>query len=239
VLNGPFLPPKPSSRHTEEQTLDQETEHIIKWSAASICRHVSDNHACLLPRYEHVPGRLTEGPEEIGRVVGASRLPTSSDGENLSELTSVVEEAQRWLLIAPLGLPHVADKGAAINGYRVPNVALLLPAVWWSSRDPAVYHDPEAFKPERFTKPYNELPAASFVFGFGRRICPGKTLSDSTLFLFFAQSLAALSIQKALNADRSTATLWSQSISLGTVSWLILVHLKCEWRRGRGDIKLC
>jgi hypothetical protein len=34
------------------------------------------------------------------------------------------------------------------------------------------------------------------TFGFGRRICPGKVLADASLFLTFAQSLAAFDIRK-------------------------------------------
>jgi hypothetical protein len=39
------------------------------------------------------------------------------------------------------------------------------------------------------------------TFGFRRRICLGRVLADASLFLTFAQSLAAFDIQKARNED--------------------------------------
>lgn len=42
---------------------------------------------------------------------------------------------------------------------------------------------------------------AGFVFGFGRRICPGRRLADSTLFLAIAKVLAAFDVSKARDAE--------------------------------------
>lgn len=55
------------------------------------------------------------------------------------------------------------------------------------------------FKPERFIASDGREPAPDphkFVFGFGRRVCPGRILADSALFITVAQSLAALRIGK-------------------------------------------
>lgn len=67
--------------------------------------------------------------------------------------------------------------------------------------DPAVYHDPMVFKPERFLgidgrEP--ELDPHDLAFGFGRRICPARILADNTLYLSAAQSLAVFNIRKAV-----------------------------------------
>jgi cytochrome P450 len=145
------------------------------------------------------PSVQAKAQEELDRVIGSSRLPTHADRENLPYLNAIVEEAQRWHPIAPMGLPHATDIEDNISGYRIPKDSLLLPAIWWFTRDPAVYHDPEDFKPERFLPPYNEPAATSFTFGFGRRICPGRVLADASLFLTFAQSLAVFDIQKQVD----------------------------------------
>lgn len=65
--------------------------------------------------------------------------------------------------------------------------------------DPSLYHDPMAFKPERFLEADGQSPEIdpqSFVFGFGRRICPGRILADSTVWLSVAKSLAVFQISK-------------------------------------------
>jgi hypothetical protein len=55
------------------------------------------------------------------------------------------------------------------------------------------------FKPERFLSSDDLDPEPDphvFVFGFGRRICPGRHLADNALFLNIAQTLAVFNISK-------------------------------------------
>jgi Cytochrome P450 len=65
--------------------------------------------------------------------------------------------------------------------------------------DPDVYPEPEVFNPDRFLTPDGTLrddPTLSSVFGFGKRICPGKHLVDATLFIFTVTVLSVLRIEK-------------------------------------------
>jgi cytochrome P450 len=41
------------------------------------------------------------------------------------------------------------------------------------SRDPRNYNNPDKFNPERFLGPEPELDPRKYIFGFGRRKCPG------------------------------------------------------------------
>lgn len=41
-------------------------------------------------------------------------------------------------------------------------------------QDSRKYSHPQAFDPERFMGPEPELDPRTYVFGFGRRICPGQ-----------------------------------------------------------------
>lgn len=43
-----------------------------------------------------------------------------------------------------------------------------------------------------------------YIFGFGRRSCPGRELADASLFMFVAMSVAALDIRPLAGADLST-----------------------------------
>ncbi|PYH76350.1 cytochrome P450 oxidoreductase OrdA-like protein [Aspergillus uvarum CBS 121591] len=106
---------------------------------------------------------------------------------------------------------------------------------WAFTHDPDVYPDPEAFRPERF------LPSSSLingdsggggggaaaatttaadvqrdphllVFGFGRRVCPGRTLADTNVYLTIAQALTVFRIQGPENAD------WTPEFRPGVIS---------------------
>lgn len=65
--------------------------------------------------------------------------------------------------------------------------------------DPDVYPEPEVFNPDRFLTPDGILrddPTFPSVFGFGKRICPGKHLVDATLFIFAVTVLSVLRIER-------------------------------------------
>jgi Cytochrome P450 len=67
------------------------------------------------------------------------------------------------------------------------------------THDPALYHDPMAFKPERFLDIDGQGPEVdphSIAFGFGRRVCPGRILADTTVWLSAAKALAVFEISK-------------------------------------------
>ena len=66
--------------------------------------------------------------------------------------------------------------------------------------DPERYPDPEEFKPERFLNKdgsVREDPALSLVFGIGKRICPGRHLVDSTIFIVACSVLSVFNVTKA------------------------------------------
>jgi cytochrome P450 len=134
-------------------------------------------------------------------VVGPDRLPTFEDRDNLTYVNAVVSETLRGHPIAPLGLPRIAQVEDEFQGYRIPKGAMILPSIGWFSQDPTVYHKPKSFKPERYFEPYNEPNPRSFVFGFGRRICPGRLLADSTIFVTIAQTLAVFDIRKGIDEN--------------------------------------
>jgi cytochrome P450 len=61
-----------------------------------------------------------------------------------------------------------------------------------------------SFKPERFLKSDNHEPEVDpreFVFGYGRRVCPGRQLAEQSVWLLCATSLATLSVSKKTSND--------------------------------------
>lgn len=68
----------------------------------------------------------------------------------------------------------------------------------WFGHDPAVYSNPSEFVPSRFLGPSPAPDPSEYVFGFGRRICPGKQLADSSVWLTLARSLAVFDISKGV-----------------------------------------
>jgi len=67
-----------------------------------------------------------------------------------------------------------------------------------------MYPEPHVFKPERFLTPDGKLnpqvkdPEAPW--GFGRRICPGRKMANSTMFINIASILATFEITTAIDS---------------------------------------
>ena len=71
-------------------------------------------------------------------------------------------------------------------------------------RNPELYPEPEAFRPERFLVPADEqteklCDPRNYVFGFGRRRCPGLHLIEQSLWIVMACMVATLDISKAID----------------------------------------
>lgn len=69
------------------------------------------------------------------------------------------------------------------------------------ARDEVSYPDPNSFKPERFLEPVDaetkkRLDPRNYVFGAGRRRCPGIHLVEAGLWLVIARIVATLDIRK-------------------------------------------
>ena len=59
-----------------------------------------------------------------------------------------------------------------------------------------------AFRPERHldTPDHKAEPdPRNFIFGYGRRICPGRWVADNALFITIAQTLAVFDVTKPID----------------------------------------
>ncbi|KAJ3962410.1 hypothetical protein N0V92_000887 [Colletotrichum tropicale] len=188
---------------TSEDT--PEDVHNNMWTAGSIfsgAADTADRHQSVASvnafflAMAKFPEAQKKAQEEIDRVVGSDRLPTVSDRDNLPYLEALIKEVLRWHTIAPMGLLHMSSEEASYSGYRIPKGSLVLCNIWWFMHNPELYKNPFEFRPERFLGAEPETDPRRYVFGFGRRICPGKILADNSLYLNFAQSLAVFDIGK-------------------------------------------
>jgi hypothetical protein len=98
-------------------------------------------------------------------------------------------------------------------------------------RDPAIYPDPHAFKPERFLNADGSLrddPVVISAFEFEKRICPGRHLVDSTLFIAVASLFSVFRVGKGKGTNggfdpypyTGSGVRYSHWACLPTLSWL-------------------
>ncbi|XP_078521135.1 cytochrome P450 3A5-like [Lissotriton helveticus] len=128
-----------------------------------------------LATYPEIQKKLQE---EIDKVLPNKAPPTYDALMQMEYLDMVINENLR--LYPPGGrIERVCKKTIEIKGVTIPKGAITLIPAYVLHRDPDYWEEPEAFKPERFTKenieaqePYTFLP-----FGAGPRNCIGMRMA--------------------------------------------------------------
>ncbi|KAE8354924.1 cytochrome P450 [Aspergillus coremiiformis] len=184
--------------------LSLEEEWEIKSSAAAVYQAGYDTTVSTIKLFfltmALFPRAQRKAQEEIDRVVG-TRLPTPDDQANLPYVNALINEVLRWDPVVQIGIMHAATEDDIYEGYLIPKGAPVVPNIWAFTHDPDVYSTPLLFRPERFLESDGHPPERdphTLAFGFGRRVCPGRSLADLNNFLVIARSLAVFRIQKTV-----------------------------------------
>lgn len=166
--------PETGKSLTEEQIIDEIVTMPIGSSTApcvisSAIYYLLKNPACI-----------TKAREEIDSVLGDGEF-THNDLEKLPYCAGIVRETLRLSAAAPgFNIEPLPDtKGPVSLGggkYQVPAKQTMIIVLHGVNRDPAVFEEPEAFKPERMVgEAFEKLPEGSKKwFGNGKRVCYGR-----------------------------------------------------------------
>ncbi|KAG2750599.1 cytochrome P450 [Suillus brevipes Sb2] len=144
----------------------------------------------------HFPDEQARVQEELDEVIGRKRAPTFTDKPSLPRLEAFISEALRWRPLAAEGVPHRTTQDVIWENYCIPAGTTVVGNHWAISRDPEVYPEPDAFKPQRWIDDEGRLrnDLAFFVFGFGRRVCPGQHVATRSVFINSALILWAFQL---------------------------------------------
>ncbi|KAG8530293.1 uncharacterized protein KY384_004795 [Bacidia gigantensis] len=126
------------------------------------------------------PDCITKAREEIDSSIGDEEF-THDHLDKLPYCAGIVRETLRLSAAAPgfniEPLPETKGPVKLAGGkYEVPAKQTLIIVLHGVNRDPAVYEEPEAFRPERMVgEAFEKLPAgAKKFFGNGKRVCIGQ-----------------------------------------------------------------
>ncbi|KAH9011824.1 cytochrome P450 [Lactarius hengduanensis] len=145
------------------------------------------------------PDAQRKAQTEIDNVVGVDRLPDFGDEASLPYVSALVKEVMRWHPVTPIAVPHRLVTDDVYEGYFLPAGSIVIGNAWAVLHDESVFPEPSRFRPERFLDPKVKLPEA--VFGFGRRICPGRFMARSSMWITIASVLAAFEIGPVTDGD--------------------------------------
>ncbi|KAI0092990.1 cytochrome P450 [Irpex rosettiformis] len=145
------------------------------------------------------PDAQKQAQAEIDRVVGRDKLPEFEHRDALPYLGLHP--------VIPQGMPHRNMKDDYYEGMYIPEGAIILANARSLTQDEKNYHEPSLFKPSRFLPQPDgagEKFPISAVFGWGRRICPGRHLAAANLWLAIARILSVFDIKKPIDTNCHT-----------------------------------
>ncbi|KAF8314444.1 cytochrome P450 [Clavulina sp. PMI_390] len=221
-----------SMLHDDSTTL---TEEQIMFTAGSSFVAGSDTTGGVVQHFIHAmllrPDAMKRAQKEIDSVVGKDRLPTIDDVANLPFVDAIYKEVLRWRPVAPFSVPHSVMKDDVYNGYLIPKDTVIVQNVWAMAMDESQYSSPENFMPERFMTQNPPMDPRYYVFGVGRRICPGMHFGESVVLAAMLTMLATTDITYALDANGQQIP-----VSPATTGKLIDTPLPFEFRfKARSD----
>ncbi|CCM00858.1 uncharacterized protein FIBRA_02904 [Fibroporia radiculosa] len=165
------------------------TASIMQWFSA------------LIPAYPEIQKKAQE---ELDRVVGRDRLPTVEDEINLPYCHAIIKEVERTHNPFWLGTPHVASEDFTYEGQFIPKGTVVILNTYSMHHDPSRHPGPEKFNPERYINDStNNTESANladpyerdhWMFGAGRRICPGMIVAEREIWLAISRMLWAFNM---------------------------------------------
>ncbi|KAJ7600505.1 cytochrome P450 [Mycena floridula] len=196
-----------SERFSDKQVGSRE-EHIIKWASTAIYTGAADTTVAGIKSFFLALTRHRAEQQiaqaEMDSVLEAGYLPTLADRSRLPYFEAFFTEFLRLYPFTPLALPHVTTQEDVYGGYFIPKGSVVIPNSWQFLRDPKTYSDPEVFRPERFTDSSKVKDPRDYVFGYGRRRCPGIHFADASMWLACASIVAAFDVHPPLKNGKQT-----------------------------------
>lgn len=182
--------------------VDEETEQNIKWCSAALFIGGGDTTVSTLRTFFFLmatnPSVQAKAQAEID-LVAPSRLPTLDDYDSLPYIRALIREVMRWGPVAPLGIPHLAMEDDVYDNYYIAKGTKVIANIWAITHDEEIYPEPFTFNPSRHLGDDAQPDLLRFVFGFGRRACPGAHLAEMSIFLNVSNILAVFNITKPVD----------------------------------------
>ncbi|KAF9456426.1 cytochrome P450 [Collybia nuda] len=157
----------------------------------------------LIPSY---PDIQNKAHAELDRVIGRNRLPTVEDEKNLPYIHAIVKEVERCYNPFWLGIPHSSIQDFTYRGQFIPKDTVIVLNTYTMHHDPQRYPDPHTFNPDRYIDDSttcaesanlaNAYERDHWMFGAGRRICPGMAVAEREIFLAISRMLWSFNMEQ-------------------------------------------
>lgn len=182
---------------------DQEVRDQVVSLIAAGYETTSGAMAWLLYGLAGRPELLADVRAEVLDVSGEAP-PSAADLRDMPLLAACVSETLRLYPPAAVSARY-AVQGFELAGRRVRPGTLIAYSPYVTHRDPDVYAQPRAFRPERWTDGAKRPPSEYLPFGGGVHRCIGSTMATTELAVLLARLLARGSYAVPVQRVRATS----------------------------------
>ncbi|KAK3225431.1 hypothetical protein Dsin_005293 [Dipteronia sinensis] len=144
------------------------TYTVLEWAMTELLRH---------------PRVMKELQSEVRQIANNKTFINEDDLDQTHYLKAVIKETLRLHPPIPLLVPRSSTEDVRIKGYDISAGTTVITNAWAIGRDPAIWEEPEEFRPERFLNSSVDFKGHDFElipFGAGRRGCPGISFAMAT-----------------------------------------------------------
>ena len=154
-------------------------------------------YALSLPKNQHVQTRLRQ---EVMDLDATSDLATLRKAPYLN---AVIKETFRLYPTIVSTLPRVLDEPLQVENVQLPPGTVVGMQNYVHHRDPSLFPEPDAFRPERWLQSTADMEAALTPFSVGRRNCIGQNLAWAELYIAVSKVFrhACLSLSDEMKDD--------------------------------------
>ncbi|KAF2009431.1 cytochrome P450 [Aaosphaeria arxii CBS 175.79] len=138
---------------------------------------------------------------EVRTTFTSADAITGHSTATLPHLNAVIEESLRLFPPVAIGLPRISP-GANVDGHFIPAGVIVSTDNWTLMHDPKYWHDPHAFRPERWIgEGFGDTKGASQPFSLGVRACLGINLAYLEMRVVLAKIIWHYDLQ-LIDGDR-------------------------------------
>jgi cytochrome P450 len=137
-------------------------------------------------------------------------VAAAARGDDDAYLGATVKEVLRLRSPIPVGAGRVLEEPLEIGDAVVPAGTVILIDAWAIHHDPAIYPDPEAFRPDRFLDGTPES-YAFLPFGGGAHRCLGAALAELEIKTALRTMLRSVALRPA---ERELAPIARRGITM-------------------------